>query len=265
MKQNTMASVRLFATAMSVAGVLASSTQAGDTEARNLLKAMSDYLAAQKNISFAYDANFEVVTTDHQKLQLANSGTIELGRPDKIRATRAAGFANVEMVFDGKTLSMLGKDANLYAQVESPGTIEHLIDELRDKFNKPVPGADLLLPNVYDVLMADVTDVKDLGSGVIGGRECDHLAFRAKELDWQIWIAQGESPYPCRYVITSTQVDQAPQYSVQIRDWKTGDEVTTNDFGFQPPTDAKKIDAKDLKNMKGADELPSNFAIGAAQ
>jgi hypothetical protein len=265
MKQNTITSVRLFATAMSVAAVLATSAQAGDTEARSLLKAMSDYLAGQKNISFAYDANFEVVTTDHQKLQLANSGTIELSRPDKIRATRAAGFADVEMVFDGKTLSMLGKDANLYAQVESPGTIEQLIDALRDKFNKPVPGADLLLPNVYDVLMADVTDVKDLGSGVIGGRECDHLAFRTKELDWQIWIAQGESPYPCRYVITSTQVDQAPQYSVQIRDWKTGDDVATNDFGFQPPTDAKKIDAKDLKNMKGADELPSNFAIGAAQ
>jgi hypothetical protein len=265
MKQNTITSVRLFATAMSVAGVLASSAQAGDTEARSLLKAMSDYLSAQKNISFAYDANFEVVTTDHQKLLLANSGTIELSRPDRIRATRAAGFANVEMVFDGKTLSMFGKDANLYAQVESPGTIEQLIDDLRDKFDKPVPGADLLLPNVYDVLMADVTDVKDLGSGVIAGKECDHLAFRTKELDWQIWIAQGERPYPCRYVITSKQVDQAPQYSVQIRDWKTGDEVATNDFSFQPPTDAKKIDAKDLKNMKGADELPSNFAIGAAQ
>jgi hypothetical protein len=265
MKQNKMKCVRLFATAMSVAGVLASGAQAGDTEARNLLKAMSDYLAAQKNISFAYDANFEVVTTDHQKLLLANSGTIELSRPDKIRATRAAGFANVDMVFDGKTLSMLGKDANVYVQVESPGTIEQLIDELRDKHNKPVPGADLLLPNVYDVLMAGVTDVKDLGSGVIGGRECDHLAFRTKELDWQIWIAQGKNPYPCRYVITSTQVDQAPQYSVQIRDWKTGDEVATNDFGFQPPTGAQKIDAKDLKNMKGADELPSNFAIGAAQ
>jgi hypothetical protein len=26
------------------------------------------------------------------------------------------------MVFDGKTLAMLGKDANAYAQVEAPGT-----------------------------------------------------------------------------------------------------------------------------------------------
>jgi hypothetical protein len=239
--------------------------QAGEAEAKDLLKAMSDYLAAQKNISFAYDADFEVVTKDGQKLLLANSGTLDLSRPDKIRASRGAGFANVEMVFDGKTLSMLGKDENVYVQVETPGTIEQLTDFLRDKFHKPLPGADLLSPNVYDVLMADVTDVKDLGSGVIGGTECDHLAFRTKEVDWQIWIAQGARPYPCRYVITSKQVDQAPQYSVEIRDWKTGGEVATDDFGFKAPADAKKMDAKDLKDMKGADELPSNFAIGAAQ
>ena len=263
---------RLFEAAVSVAALMiiaglgaTSGAQAGEAEAKSLLKAMSDYLAAQNTISLVYDANFEVVTKDHQKLMLANSGTIDLSRPDKIRATRAAGFANVEMVFDGKTLSMLAKDTNQYVQVETPGTIEHLIDELRDKFHKPAPGADLLLPNVYDVLMADVTDVKDLGSGVIGGTECDHLAFRTKELDWQIWIAQGNHPYPCRYVITSTQVDQAPQYSVQIRDWKAGSEVAPGDFSFNPPTDAKKMDVNDVKNMQGADELPSNFATGDAQ
>ena len=104
-----------------------------------------------------------------------------------------------------------------------------------------------------------------LGSGVIGGTECDHLAFRTKVLDWQIWIAQGNRPYPCRYVITSTQVDQAPQYSVQIRAWKAGSEVAPGDFSFNPPTEAKKMDVNDVKNMQGADELPSNFATGDAQ
>jgi hypothetical protein len=247
-------------------GLAASSSAiAGEAEAKGLLKAMSDYLAAQKTISLAYDADFEVVTKDHQKLLLANSGTVDLSRPDKIRATRAAGFVDIEMVFDGKTLSVLGEDANAYVQVDVPGTIEQLIDTLRDKLHKPLPGADLLVSNVYDELMTDVTDVKDLGSGVIGGTECDHLAFRAKDIDWQIWIAQGKRPYPCRYVITSKGVDQAPQYSIEIRDWKAGDEVAQDDFGFKAPADAKKMDVKDLKDMKGADELPSNFSTGEAQ
>jgi outer membrane protein OmpA-like peptidoglycan-associated protein len=39
-----------------------------ESEAANLMKAMSDYLAGQEAISFAYDANLEVVTTEKQKL-----------------------------------------------------------------------------------------------------------------------------------------------------------------------------------------------------
>ena len=229
-------------------------TADGLEQAKSMLKAMSDYLAAQKAISFGYDTNLEIVTKDHQKLLLASSGTVDLSRPDKFRATRSGGFANVEMIFDGKTLTLLGKDANLYTQVDIPGTIDHLIDELRDKYQRPVPGADLLLSNVYDELMRDVTDVKDLGSGVIGGTECDHLAFRTKEVDWQIWIAQGEQPYPCRYVITSKAVDQGPQYSVQISDWKTGERSPPDDFAFKAPADAKQVDLKELVDI---DELPS--------
>ena len=241
----------------------ASNTQAGEAEAKALLKAMSDYLAAQKTISFDFDSNFEFVTKKQQKILLASSGTVDLSRPDKIRATRSGGFANVELSFDGKTLTILGKDDNLYAQAEVPGTVEHLIDELRDKFQRPLPGADLLLPNVYDVLMADVVDVKDLGSGVIGGKECDHLAFRNADVDWQIWIAQGENPYPCRYVITTKEVDQAPQYSVEIRDWKAGNDVVTVDFGFKNASGAKQIDPSKLADMD-IDDLPK-LLVGAAQ
>ncbi|MGF1612847.1 MAG: DUF2092 domain-containing protein [Gammaproteobacteria bacterium] len=241
---------------------MSSGAIADEANAKSLLKAMSHYLAAQKAISFEYDTNFEVVTKDQQKLALASSGTVTLNRPDKIRVTRSGGFADVEMLFDGKTLTLFGKNANLYTQVDVPGTIDHLVDELRDKYNKPVPGADLLLSNVYDELMPEVVDAKDLGSGVIGGVECDFLAFRTEEVDWQIWIAQGDRPYPCRYVITSKLVATGPQYSIQIRDWKTGDEVTLDDFGFENTTNARKIDLKDLPD---ADELPKHFVIGDAQ
>jgi hypothetical protein len=175
---------------------------------------------------------------------------------------RQGGFANVEAVFDGKTLTLLGRTANLYGQLDAPGTIDHLVDELRDKYNKPVPGADLLLSDVYDQLMPSVVDVMDVGSGVIGGVECDHLAFRTSEVDWQIWIAQGSRPYPCRYVITSKLVAEGPQYSIQIRDWKTGNEVAADDFSFTNPTNAKRMDLKDLPDT---DELPSIFRRGGSQ
>jgi hypothetical protein len=238
------------------------SAKAQESEAKKLVKAMSDYMAAQRTISFGYDTNLEVVTKDHQKILLASSGSIDLSRPDKIRVMRSGGFVDAEIIFNGKVLTVVGKNANAYAQLDIPGTLDHLVDELRDKYHRPVPGADLLLSNIYDQLMPEVIDAKDLGSGIIGGIECDHLAIRTQEVDWQIWIAQGPRPYPCRYVITAKQVDQAPQYSVQIRDWKTGNEVKTDDYAFTNATNARKVDIKEAGDF---DELPKQFTPGAAR
>jgi hypothetical protein len=162
-----------------------STARADDAQAKTLFKAMSDYLAAQQAISFAIDSTLEVVTDQDQKLGLASSGTVTLKRPDKLHATRTGGFANVEMVFDGKTLTVLGKNANMFAKAEEPGTIDQLVDVLRDKYKRPVPAADLLMADPYKELMPLVVEAKDLGSGVIRGVECDHLAFRTEEVDWQ--------------------------------------------------------------------------------
>lgn len=236
---------------------------ADEAFANERLKAMSDYLTSQEAISFGYDATLEVVTKEEQKLGLAASGTVTLNRPDKIRATRSAGFADVEMLFDGKTLTLLGKNANLYTQVELVGTLDKLMDELRVTYNRPMPAADLLLSNPYDELMRDVVDTKDLGSGVIDGVECDHLAFRKADVDWQIWIAQGDRPYPCRYVITTRDVAQGPAYRIQVRDWMTGDEVATDDFGFKNTMKAEKIAMDEL--AKKLSDLPENFVFGDKQ
>ena len=233
---------------------------AGGAEA--LLKAMTEYVTAQKAISFDYDVSLEVITGDDQKLTLAASGNVELARPDKVRARRSGGFADIETVFDGKTLTILGKNMNVYTQVAIPGSIDHLVDELREKYNRPLPAADLLISNSYDELMEDVVDVKDLGSGVIGGTECDHLAFRKRDVDWQIWIAQGARPYPCRYEIATKVVAGSPAYSIQIRDWKTGSNVASGGFSFTPPPGARQVNVADLAKLKDMSDLPSNFRIG---
>jgi hypothetical protein len=269
MKKTGPKSVKMFVRCMSAVAlslIILFGTSAGvkadEADAKRILKAMSDYMAAQKSISFGFDATLEVVTNDEQKLALASSGTVALKRPDKIRVMRYGGFADVEMSFDGKMLTLLGKNLNLYTQLEVPGTIDHLVDELKDKYNRPLPAADLLLSNSYDDLMHGVIDVKDLGSGVIGGVECDYLAFRTNDVDWQIWIAQGKRPYPYRYVITSKRISGGPQYTIQTRDWKTGGEVVATDFGFKNPTKADKVELKDLK---GANDLPDHFMKGDAK
>src|SRR5215467_13388399 len=258
--------VKKWATVLAViatAGTANISTgRADEANARSLLKAMSDYLAAQKAISFDYDSSLELVSTQQQKIALTSSGTVTLDRPDKLHATRRGGFSNIEMVFDGKALTLLGKNANLYTQVDAPGTIDQLVDVLRDKYHRPVPAADLLMSDPYKELMPQVNNVKDLGSGVIHGIECDHLAFRTKEVDWQIWIAQGARPYPCRYVITSKKVTGWPQYTLDIWAWKAGTEVASDGFKLEIPASAKQLMPGQVPELN---EIPAHFSAKGAK
>ena len=231
--------------------------RADEASAKTLFKAMSDYLAGQNAIAFDFDFKPRGRDDGPQKIGLASSGTVTLNRPDKIRMTRTGGFADVEFVFDGKTVTLLGKNDKVYIQEQVPGSIDNLVDELRNKFNRPVPAADLLLSDVYKQITSLATDMKDLGSGVIRGVECDHVAIRTAEVDLQIWIAQGNRPYPCRYVITSQKVTGSPQYTIDVRTWKTGAEVAADNFTVQVPDGAKKMTANDLPDI---DELPAIFA-----
>ena len=60
-------------------------------------------------------------------------------------------------------------------------------------------------------------------------------------------------------MITASRVDQGPQYSIQISDWKTGVDVVAEDYSFVNKTDARKVDLKDLADI---DELPDHLTMG---
>jgi hypothetical protein len=228
-----------------------------------ILQAMSDRLAATEAFAFDFDATLDIVTTEDEKIGLAASGTVSVARPDRVRATRTGGFVDLEMVFDGETFTLFGREAGLYASIPAPGSVDALIDTLREEYGVPLPAADLLSADVFAALTEEpVTDAKDLGAGVIRGVVCDHLAFRNAEVDWQIWIAQGEEPYPCRLTITARDVAQAPQYTVDVRDWRVGDAAAA-DFSFSPSTGARELDLDAFR--AAVPDLPPHFSTGDGQ
>jgi hypothetical protein len=230
-------------------------------DADKILKAMSDYTAAQKSISATFDSDIEIITPELQKIQFTSSGQIKLNRPDKLRIRRTGGYADVELVYDGKTLSLYGNNAKSYVQADAPGTVDEVIDTLQSHTGAAMPGTDLLLSHSYDELMANVIDAEHIGQGVVDGVECEHLAFRGTDTDWQIWIETGARPVPRKYVITSKTLAGAPQYTLRIKDWKTDPIADANAFAFKPPADATKA-SLDSNAMMEFDELPPGKPAG---
>jgi|SRR5664279_5952489 len=251
---------RAGATGIVLSALLLAAPAAQAQDASQVLKAMFDYVGSQKTISVTYDSAVEVMTPDLQKIQFAGSGEVQLNRPDKLRATRTGGYADIELLFDGKTATIFGKGMNVFAQREAPGSVDQLIDKLRNEAGMDIPGADLLLASGYDEVMKDVIDAKHIGQGVIDGIECEHLAFRNAEVDWQIWIQLGARPIPRQYIITSKTVTGAPQYTLRIKDWKTDAPVAADAFTFKNAAGMTKVDVSALRDI---DEIPAGVEAGA--
>jgi len=231
-------------------------------DAKSILKAMSDYVGSQKTIELTFDSDIEVVTPQLEKIQFTNSGDVLISRPDRMRARRVGGYAEVALYFDGKTVSVLGKNINSYAQIDAPGTLDQLFEALRAGHGVAMPGADLLLSKPYDTLVADVKEAKHIGRGVIDGVECEHLAFRNADTDWQLWVEVGKRPIPRKLVITSKTVSNAPQYTVRVKSWKTDVKPARDAFAFTAPAGAKKLSADALVML---DELPPGAPAGGTK
>jgi len=139
--------------------------RAGDEAgAKRILKEMSDYVSNQKNLSVKYDVDLEVITPNVEKIQFSSSGEVLLSRPDKIRMARSGGYADVEMTFDGKTLTIYGKHNKTLHSSRHPGSFDGPDRAASEKSTGfEIPGADLLLAKPYEVLMEDVLEAKYIG------------------------------------------------------------------------------------------------------
>lgn len=214
-----------------------------DPDADQILRSMASYLAATEAFSVNADIDFEVVTTAGEKLQFSSYATLLLQRPNQLLIQRQGAIANTDVFFDGETLTLYGQNLNAYAQVAVPGTIDDAIQAFEFQTGVPAPGADLLFADPYAILADGVESSTYMGTAYVNGIECYHLAFRERDVDWQIWVQTGDTPLPMKYVITTKWITGSPQYQVRLRDWDTNPDIADGQFVFSPPADATQLDA----------------------
>jgi len=231
---------------------------ADDASARALLRTMTDYMAAQTSLSAQFDVDLDIVTPDIEKIQFAASGEVQLSRPDKLRITRKGGYADVELLYDGRTATIIDRYGNAFAQAASTGSVDSLIEHLRDHYSVDMPAGDLLLTTSYEVLLDGVIEAKHIGIGVIDGVDCTHLAFRNADTDWQIWIRTGDKPLPCKLIITSKTVAAGPEYTIRFHDWDVS-RLPPATFAFTAAPGAR---AAQFADLAGIGDLPAPAPAG---
>jgi hypothetical protein len=213
-----------------------------DPQAEKLLRRMSDYLAGRQQFTLKAESTLEAVLTSGQKLQYDSPATLSVSRPNKLHAHRKGDIANQEFFYDGKTLTLYNPSEKLYATTAAPATLDEMLDFAREKLDIIAPAAELLYKNAADKMLKESTSGFVVGPSVVGGVKTTHLAFRGAEVDWQIWIEDGDKPLPRKFILTSKKVTGEPEFTVIIRNWDVAPKLTNQEFNFTPPKGAKKIE-----------------------
>lgn len=235
--------------ALSVSIAMALPATALDPDADKILKSMSAYLGGLPAFSASADVDSEVIDLAGQKLQFSSSVAIAVERPGKLYVSRQGAFADMEIIFNGKTLTLNGKGLKIYTQIENPGTIDDAIDTMQLETGLDAPAAELLSADPYKGMALGVVSSAYLGTDYVNGVECHNLAFREAKTDWQLWIRVGDAPLPMKYIITTKWVTGAPQHSVRFRDWNTKPQIEGGRFEFSVPAGASKLETIEVNEM----------------
>ena len=212
-----------------------------DPAAVSILKRMTDYVSKLQQFSVRTENTLEEYLDSGQRVDLSVAAHVLVRRPDKLHAESTSDQISQEFFYDGETLTLHNPSDGVYATLPAPETVEELLDFARESLGIIIPASDLMYRNAFAAMMQDVTSAVVIGKTTIGGSVCDHLAFRRPGVDFQLWVAEGDRPLPCKYVITDTSDPAYVSTTTVMSDWNLDPAPGDDAFSFQAPAGAKSI------------------------
>lgn len=91
-----------------------------------------------------------------------------------------------------------------------------------------------------DDFVKDLTAAGFVGKSRVGDSDCDHYAYRSKDVDYQLWIQSGDKPLLRKIVITSKKVASQPEF-ISVLAWDLSPKIDDSTFAFVPPQGATRI------------------------
>jgi hypothetical protein len=211
-----------------------------EPQAAQILKQMCDYLVGLKQFSFHADNTEDVLLTSGQRIQYGKHVTVYVRRPNRIRADSVGDKNNGQLFYDGKAITLMDTGKNTYTSIGAPPEINAALDYAIQAFNLRVPLADLIYSKGYEYLTDEVISGHYEGLHKVQGIPCHHLAFRQKDVDWQIWIEHSQTPLPRKLIITDKKA-HGLQFTALLSKWNTSAPLEDSLFTFVAPEKAEQI------------------------
>ena len=215
---------------------------AAPPDAKALLFSMGEFMSKLPSFSVDVRDTYDAYQTTGQKIEYGETRKITMARPDRLRIDVEESDGDKQVLtIDSKAITLASQPANVFAQTASPGNLDVSIVHFVRDLQMRLPFAVLLISNSPAEMRQRVTKLDYVEKTSLYGAPAHHLAGRTADVDFQVWIADGDKPVPQRLVLTYIKEKGQPQFRAQFSNWNLAPQVTDATFAFTPPQGAQKI------------------------
>ena len=211
-------------------------------DARKILFNMAEFIATAPALSVTIRSGYDAIQEDGQRIEFGSKRQYVLQRPDRFRVEvdRSDGDHGL-FVFDGKAITVYKPEDKVFARVDKNGTVDEIMVYMVKDLLLTMPLARMFLSNFPQSLEKLVTSARYVEENHLFDVPTDHITARSKDVDLQLWIAQGEKPLPRRVVITYKNAPGAPQFWAEMSGWNLSPAFAADSFAFTPPAGTEQI------------------------
>jgi hypothetical protein len=216
------------------------------------LKEMSSFLMTANTMQIVSNGSLDVVTNDGQRIQLDGTTTYKVRKPAGFTIDYQSDIKSRRFIYDGKDFTVYSPKLGYYSTVKAPATNREVLTTIYDKFGIALPLEDLFrfADGSNDDRIKALKSAYNVGPATIDGVPTDHYAFREPDVDWEVWIQQGDQPFPRKLVIVDRNDPAKPTFIARLQ-WQLNPAFSDADFTFVPDANAKKIQ---MATYKGSGE-----------
>jgi hypothetical protein len=204
------------------------------------LSRMSAYLRSNRTFQVKLETQRDDVDAFGQVLTFDGASTYSVRAPDGLAIDTREADETRRYVYDGRSVTVFDPKTGYYGHFPAPPTIRQTLDEAEAKYGIHLPLSDLFTWGEDPDQGRNLTAAHYVGQATVNGQAARHYAFRQPNIDWQIWIADGDKPLPLRVVVVGASDPSRPQFEADLT-WDTSPQFAADTFVFTPPPQAKAI------------------------
>jgi len=220
--------------------------QALDPKAIALIEEWGAAHGALQQFKIEVRDTIDEVAESGRKLQYAHRLRAIVSRPDRLRIESEGDLRNRTIYKDGRSVTIVDRDEQVFVRVPDPGTIDEMLDLMNSRYGVTFPLADMVSAKASGSLLAGVRTAEYVGKHRVGSYSCHHLAFTQDTIDWQVWLDADEGLQLRKMVITYKLDDGAPQYTMWVTQFDVLDAAPDALFAFEPSPELKNITLRPL-------------------